>query len=201
MDRSGPDDGVSQFNSGLTHPNNLSIGLTIKLQHVVKKPFSCATWRKYSSLRFAKPLKPVFSLEVYFKDSRSLLMVFLDRKRRSEVNHRLSNIINKNTVQHPSTSSGLLRTPGPFSSRLSTGQSSRSLLGFKPDDLATATRKWQAREISNASFLVDTSIYQVNMTQLQFAYISILNQVSGRTPSDATQYPVFRAFPRWCLHI
>ncbi|KAF9449865.1 beach-domain-containing protein [Macrolepiota fuliginosa MF-IS2] len=112
------------------------------------------------------------ALEVYFKDSRSLLMVFLDKKHRSEINHRLSNIINKNAAQHPSTP-GLLRTPGPFSSRLSTGQSPRSLLGFRPDDLTTATRKWQAREISN------------------FTYISILNQVSGRTPSDATQYPVF----------
>jgi hypothetical protein len=27
---------------------------------------------------------------------------------------------------------------------------------------------------------------------MQFTYLSILNQVSGRTPSDATQYPVFR---------
>jgi hypothetical protein len=27
---------------------------------------------------------------------------------------------------------------------------------------------------------------------LQFTYLSILNQISGRTPSDATQYPVFR---------
>ena len=27
---------------------------------------------------------------------------------------------------------------------------------------------------------------------LQFTYLSILNQTSGRTPSDATQYPVFR---------
>lgn len=29
-------------------------------------------------------------------------------------------------------------------------------------------------------------------TYSQFTYLSILNQVSGRTPSDATQYPVFR---------
>lgn len=27
----------------------------------------------------------------------------------------------------------------------------------------------------------------------QFAYISILNQASGRTRSDVTQYPVFRS--------
>ncbi|EKM77777.1 hypothetical protein AGABI1DRAFT_121854 [Agaricus bisporus var. burnettii JB137-S8] len=101
------------------------------------------------------------ALEVYFKDSRSFLLVFQDRKRRSAINHQLSNIISRNTVQHSSTP-GLLRTPD---------QGSRLL--FKPDDLATATRKWQVREISN------------------FTYLSVLNQISGRTPSDATQYPVF----------
>jgi len=30
------------------------------------------------------------------------------------------------------------------------------------------------------------------LTLYQFAYISILNQGSGRTRSDVTQYPVFR---------
>ncbi|KXN83156.1 hypothetical protein AN958_01769 [Leucoagaricus sp. SymC.cos] len=112
------------------------------------------------------------ALEVYFKDSRSLLIVFLERRRRAEINHRLNNIIGRNAIQHPSTP-GFLRTPGPFSGRLPASQQSRSLLGLKPDDLSTATRKWQAREISN------------------FTYLSILNQISGRTPNDATQYPVF----------
>ena len=32
------------------------------------------------------------------------------------------------------------------------------------------------------------------LTIEQFTYLSILNQCSGRTPGDATQYPVFRAF-------
>lgn len=36
-----------------------------------------------------------------------------------------------------------------------------------------AQQRWQNRELSN------------------FAYLSILNQLSGRTPNDATQYPVF----------
>jgi Beige/BEACH domain len=34
--------------------------------------------------------------------------------------------------------------------------------------------------------------YVVFSPLLQFTYLSILNQISGRTPSDATQYPVFR---------
>ena len=67
------------------------------------------------------------------------------------------------------------------------------LSGFRSDELSTATRKWQAREISNVStsalFLFLKEAYVI---VLQFAYLSILNQISGRTPSDATQYPVFR---------
>lgn len=87
------------------------------------------------------------SLEVYFQDSRSLLLVFLDRKRRTGINHQLSGIISRNAVQHSSTP-GLLRTPGPFSGWLFTDHGSKF---FKQDDLATTTRKWQAREISNVS--------------------------------------------------
>ncbi|CAG8749385.1 4126_t:CDS:1, partial [Acaulospora colombiana] len=41
------------------------------------------------------------------------------------------------------------------------------------DEVATAQRRWQTRELSN------------------FAYLSILNQASGRTRCDVTQYPVF----------
>ena len=35
---------------------------------------------------------------------------------------------------------------------------------------------------------------EAKLSHIEFTYISILNQVSGRTPSDATQYPVFRTF-------
>ncbi|KAF8962103.1 beach-domain-containing protein [Flammula alnicola] len=109
------------------------------------------------------------ALEIYFKDSRSLLIVFLDKKRRSELEQRLSTIIGR-----PHSEIGF--TPGPQNLQrtpLFGRMSSRMLSGFRSDELSTATRKWQAREISN------------------FAYLSILNQISGRTPSDATQYPVF----------
>jgi hypothetical protein len=43
------------------------------------------------------------------------------------------------------------------------------------------------------------TIYRVTQVEtliessLQFTYFSIINQISGRTPSDATQYPIFRA--------
>ncbi|KAF5339895.1 hypothetical protein D9611_009101 [Ephemerocybe angulata] len=106
------------------------------------------------------------ALEVYFKDSRSLLVVFLDKKKRSDIEHRLTAIITKNNTD-PSLSTAPLRTP------LFGRMGSRVLSNFRADELSTATRRWQAREISN------------------FTYLSILNQISGRTPSDATQYPIF----------
>ncbi|TFK23845.1 beach-domain-containing protein [Coprinopsis marcescibilis] len=107
------------------------------------------------------------ALEIYFKDSRSLLLVFLDKKRRSDVDTRISAIINKNN------SDPALSTAGPPRTPMFSLMGSRVFSNFRGDDLATATRRWQAREISN------------------FTYLSILNQTSGRTPSDATQYPIF----------
>ncbi|RDB25611.1 Beige 1 [Hypsizygus marmoreus] len=106
------------------------------------------------------------ALEIYFKDSRSLLIVFLDKKKRFEIDHRLASIIGRHVSDGPLTP-GLHRTP------MLGRMGSKVLSSFRADELSTAQRKWQAREISN------------------FTYLSILNQISGRTPSDATQYPVF----------
>ncbi|KAJ7130393.1 beach-domain-containing protein [Mycena epipterygia] len=103
------------------------------------------------------------ALEIYFKDSRSLLVVFLDKQRRRDIDQRLVNIVGRYTQPDsiPSATPGRMRTPrfGKVFQR--------------SDELSSAQRRWQAREISN------------------FTYLSILNQISGRTPSDATQYPIF----------
>lgn len=107
------------------------------------------------------------ALEIYFKDSRSLLVVFLDKKKRSDIESRFTSIINRNNAD-PALSAVQPRTP-----LLLSRMGSRVLSNFRMDELGTATRKWQAREISN------------------FTYLSVLNQLSGRTPSDATQYPIF----------
>ncbi|KIK63270.1 hypothetical protein GYMLUDRAFT_196894 [Collybiopsis luxurians FD-317 M1] len=106
------------------------------------------------------------ALEIYFKDSRSLLVVFIDKQKRSEIDQRLTSITSRNSSENAPTP-GLLRTP------LFGIVSARVLSGLWADELSTAQRKWQAREISN------------------FTYLCVLNQISGRTPSDATQYPVF----------
>ncbi|KAJ7439485.1 beach-domain-containing protein [Mycena latifolia] len=103
------------------------------------------------------------ALEIYFKDSRSLLVVFLDKQRRRDIDQRLLNIVNRYTASDavPSATPGRMRTPR------------FGRVFQRTDELSSAQRRWQAREISN------------------FTYLSILNQISGRTPSDATQYPIF----------
>ncbi|KAF8233255.1 beach-domain-containing protein [Tricholoma matsutake] len=106
------------------------------------------------------------ALEIYFKDSRSLLIVFLMEKKRVEIDRRLTEIIGRHSSEVALTP-GLPRTPK--TPRIG----SKVMSEFRADELSAAQRRWQAREISN------------------FTYLSILNQISGRTPSDATQYPVF----------
>ncbi|KDQ53971.1 hypothetical protein JAAARDRAFT_61057 [Jaapia argillacea MUCL 33604] len=105
-------------------------------------------------------------LELYFRDSRSLLVVFVDKKNRHSTTSRLSSLISTGASSDQLTPV-LMRTPilGKVGNKV--------FSGFRPDELSTAQRKWQAREISN------------------FTYLSILNQLSGRTPADATQYPIF----------
>ena len=87
-------------------------------------------------------LNMLFSLEIYFKDSRSLLVVFLEKKNRLEMEQRLALIVsNRADMQNPS--SALLKTP------LLGRVGARMMSGFRNDSLLTAQRKWQAREISN----------------------------------------------------
>ncbi|KAK7042535.1 hypothetical protein R3P38DRAFT_3448691 [Favolaschia claudopus] len=106
------------------------------------------------------------ALEIYFQDSRSLLIVFLDKERRRDIDQRLISIINRHSLPDAVT-----QTPGRATSRMRTPRFGKVFQ--KSDELSSAQRRWQAREISN------------------FTYLSILNHISGRTPSDATQYPIF----------
>lgn len=81
---------------------------------------------------------------MYFKDSRSLLVVFVSKHQRESINQRLQNKQAGSNLLAPSTP-GLLKTPvfGKFGARV--------LSGLRQDGLGTAQRKWQAREISNVS--------------------------------------------------
>lgn len=83
-------------------------------------------------------------LEIYLKDSRSVLLVFTDRRKRADMDRRLSSAISGRsaTLTAGLTPSGLM---SPFASIVG----ARVLAGFGLDELSTAQRKWQAREISN----------------------------------------------------
>ncbi|KAG2135261.1 hypothetical protein DEU56DRAFT_888131 [Suillus clintonianus] len=104
-------------------------------------------------------------LEIFFKDSRTLLVIFLDRSRRQTASQLLSSIALKMRVLDPSPTPGSILHKSLLRSRSSTSAVEK--------ELQMAQQQWQNRELSN------------------FGYLSILNQLSGRTPNDATQYPVF----------
>ncbi|TFK55260.1 beach-domain-containing protein [Heliocybe sulcata] len=107
-------------------------------------------------------------LEFYFRNNMSLLAVFANKQQRLDITQRLSLSVTSKSPGDTLTPAGnLLKTP------LFGKMSARVLGGSRGDELATAQGRWQAREISN------------------FTYLSIINQTSGRTPADATQYPVF----------
>ena len=72
--------------------------------------------------------------------------------------------------------------------------SAESVLGYSWED---AMRFRLLKENGKRGRLVmwvvlRNSVIFGTLTLRQFAYISILNQASGRTRSDVTQYPVFR---------
>jgi hypothetical protein len=81
-------------------------------------------------------------LEIYFKDGRSLLIVFLMEQKRAAIDQRLSEIIGRHSSELPLTP-GLPRTPK------TPRMGSKLMAGFRADELSAAQRKWQGREISN----------------------------------------------------
>lgn len=81
------------------------------------------------------------SLEIYFKDSRSLLVVFLDKERRRDIDQRLFHIVSRFTPPDA------VATPGRATGRVRTPRFQKVFQ--KGDELSGATRRWQAREISN----------------------------------------------------
>lgn len=103
--------------------------------------------------------------EIFFKDSRTLLVIFLDGSRRQAASQMLLSIALKMRASDPSPTPGSIIPKSLLRSRSSTSAVEK--------ELQLAQRRWQNRELSN------------------FGYLSILNQLSGRTPNDATQYPVF----------
>lgn len=111
------------------------------LIHSAKGPVYSAMLRELSSQISAVDLLTFDRLEIYFKDSRSLLVVFASRKSRQDFSDKLTSSVSFH-IHGPPRSPLVLKTP------LLGMVGSRVLNGFK-DEIGTAQRKWQAREISN----------------------------------------------------
>lgn len=75
------------------------------------------------------------------RDSRSVFVVFPTQKDRQEVHSKLTFLLSMRTGDTPG-SPGMIRTP------LLSRVSARVFTGAR-DEIATAQRRWQAREISN----------------------------------------------------
>ena len=104
--------------------------------------------RRSVSIMFMKKINwdwPIFlhSLELYFKDSRSLLIVFSTKRKRQDFSDKISSFMEAKNLA-PARSPLMRRTPmlGKMSAKV--------FSGFR-DELFTAQRRWQAREISNVS--------------------------------------------------
>jgi hypothetical protein len=88
-------------------------------------------------------------LEIYLKDSRSVLLVFTDRRKRADMDRRLSSAISGRSATLTAGLTPGLTTPSGLMSPFASIVGARVLAGFGLDELSTAQRKWQAREISN----------------------------------------------------
>ena len=120
-----------------------------------------------SSIVLNSKLLPQYSLEIYFKDSCSLLIVFPSKRDRQSVSEKLQLSVTNRAISE-SRSPLVLRTP------LLGRVSSKVMSGFR-DELATAQRKWQAREISN----VINSSFRTITSLLTQAYCSLRTSVSS----------------------
>ena len=103
------------------------------------------------------------SLEIYLRDTRSLLVVFGSKQDRQIIHSRLLSIQSAFSVNDSLTPS-VLRTP------LISKVSARLFSGFR-DEISTAQRKWQAREISNVIVLI--MIFLLFYTHLTFSAYSL----------------------------
>ena len=81
------------------------------------------------------------SLEIYFRDTRNLLVIFSSQKDRQSIHTRLAAIQSASGVND-----GL--TPSVLRTALLSKVGARLFSGFR-DEISTAQRRWQAREISN----------------------------------------------------
>lgn len=121
----------------------ITSGHTIKLFHSAGEPVCFEMLREFATPARTKYL-PLHRLELYFKDHRSLLIVFPNWKRRQDACDRLMASVASQRVSP-------FRSPLVFHRSPLLARAAPKFLQDVRDELATAQRKWQAREISNVS--------------------------------------------------
>jgi len=87
-------------------------------------------------------MSTIYRLEIYMCDSRTLLVVFATAKDRQDINAKLTMLHGGGLKPPEPHSAGGFRTP------LIRSVGSKVLTGFR-EEIWTAQRRWQAREISN----------------------------------------------------
>ena len=102
-------------------------------------------------------------MEVYFKDSRSLLVVFLNKPERQSMTQRLYEVVAQRSLDSSVATTPSMVRRTPIIGRVS----ARVFAGSRSDELATAQRKWQAREISNVGF----STFQLPVVRVKCALV------------------------------
>ena len=85
-------------------------------------------------------------LEIFFKDSRTLLAVFLDGAHRHDVSQRLQVIITRHSTHEHVSTLGLVLREMSITMPMGKGRASQTA---HDKAVATAQRQWQNREISN----------------------------------------------------
>ena len=87
--------------------------------------------------------------------------MFLNKKKRQAITDRFSSLLSAEKYIGDSLAPGLMKSPMvgllSASARASARMGARVLMGFRADELATAQRKWQAREISNVRRIMTPS--------------------------------------------
>jgi len=132
------------------------------------------------------------SLELYFKNSQSLLLIFVNKNQRKDTRRHLDQ-------RHSRTGSDVIDPSavfGKMSSRL--GFFLASDAKSRETELNIATRKWQAREISNVStsaIMLNNGLMECSSSPILVSSIKFREELQAMLPS--TQYSVSHA--RGCI--
>ena len=114
-------------------------------------------------------------LEIYFKDSHSLVF-FLNKKRRSDFELHLPSIMGRppsELVMSPGAGSQSQRTP------LLGRMGSKMMSGFRVDEISSATRKWQSEELSNVCLVIARAFALCSFSRHFFYIVCLFEHIES----------------------